>query len=55
MESSNVDEIKIICSRFSHSRCNERHGNNQRQRFWTEIQAAGAVEAVAVAVVGRLY
>jgi hypothetical protein len=33
MESSNVDEIKIICSRFRHSRCHERHGNNQRQRF----------------------
>jgi hypothetical protein len=39
MESSNVDEVKIICSRFGHSRCNERHGNNQRQRFFRCIQA----------------
>jgi hypothetical protein len=28
MESSNVDEIKIIRGRFGHPRCNERHGNN---------------------------
>jgi hypothetical protein len=34
MESSNVDEIEIFRSCFSQSRCNERHGNNQRQRFF---------------------